>query len=141
MPATQIDALLNLWSASLIKYSASGPFENHKELYNTIDSIPLGDVAWETFDMMYCGERPQRDVPEWMDAKYHVWFRDPRTIVRNLISNPDFDGEFDYAPYQEYDKIGNHRFGDFMSGDWAWKQAVRRIAPIAVRPVTFVLQY
>jgi hypothetical protein len=141
MPATQIDALFKLWAASLLKYGDSGPFEDHKDLYNTIDSIPLGDVAWETFDMSYCGERPQHDVPEWMDAKYHVWFRDPRTIVRNLISNPDFDGEFDYAPFQEYDRSRNHRFCDFMSGDWAWKQAVGPFARFAVRPITFVLQY
>jgi hypothetical protein len=125
MPATQIDTLLDLWSATLLKHGESSPFEDHGELYDTIDAIPLGDVPWETFSMKYSGERPQRNVPDWMDAEYDVWFRDPRTIVHNLISNPDFDGEFDYAPYQEYDKAGNHCFCDFMSGDWAWKQAVR----------------
>jgi hypothetical protein len=127
MPATQIDVLLDLWAASLLKHGSGGgggSFEDHKDVYDTIDSIPLGDVAWETFSMKYNGARPRHDVPEWMDTKYDVWFRDPCIIIHNMISNPDFNGEFDYAPYQEYDKSKNHRFCDFMSGDWAWKQAV-----------------
>jgi hypothetical protein len=61
----------------------------------------------------------------WMTSEYDVWFRDPHSVFRNLLSNPDFNGEFDYAPYQEYDASGNHRFQDLMSGNWAWKQAVR----------------
>jgi hypothetical protein len=137
MPAAQIKTLLDLWSATLLKHDEGAPFEDAKELYDTIDSIPLGDVAWETFNMKYNGERPQRgDVPDWMNAKFDVWFRDPRTLVHNLISNPDFDGEFDYAPFHEYDKAGNHRFSDFMSGDWAWKQAVSLLIIILHLPYT-----
>jgi hypothetical protein len=127
MPAAQIKTLLDLWSARSFKLGRDegAPFEDAKELYDTIDSIPLGDVAWESFSMKYNGKRPQHsDVPDWMNAKFDVWFRDPRKLVHNLISNPDFDGEFDYAPFHEYDKAGNHRFCDFMSEDWAWKQAV-----------------
>jgi hypothetical protein len=62
-----------------------------------------------------------------------VWFRDPRSLVRNLLSNPGFDKEFDYAPFQEYDHKGNHQFQDFMSGDWAWKQAVSDCASLSLR--------
>ena len=40
------------------------------------------------------------------------------------ISNPDFGGEFDYMPLQEYNMDSNHHFENFMSGNWAWKQAV-----------------
>lgn len=58
-----------------------------------------------------------------MDAEYDVWFRDPRNLLHNLIANPDFQDEFDYAPYHEY-VDGQHIFEDFMSGDWAWTQAV-----------------
>ncbi|KAG2127159.1 uncharacterized protein EDB93DRAFT_1257267 [Suillus bovinus] len=44
--------------------------------------------------------------------------------MHNMLSNPDFEGEFDYAPLQEYDTSnGAHCFKDFMSGDWCWKQA------------------
>ena len=59
-----------------------------------------------------------------MDAECEVWFCNLHTLIHNILSNPDFDGEFDYAPIQEYDMEGNHRFENFMSGDWAWKQVV-----------------
>jgi len=125
MSAGHIDTLLSLWATSLLKHGDEPPFSNHAELYNTIDSTPLGDVPWEVFNLKYDGALPENEVPSWMTSKYDVWFRDPRSVLRNVLSNPDFDGEFDYAPYQEYDVSGNHRFQDFMSGNWAWKQAVR----------------
>jgi hypothetical protein len=125
MSAGHIDTLLNLWAASLLKHGDEPPFSNHTELYDTIDSTPLGDVPWETFNLKYDGALPENEVPAWMTSEYDVWFRDPHSVLRNVLSNPDFDGEFDYAPYQEYDVSGNHRFQDLMSGNWAWKQAVR----------------
>jgi hypothetical protein len=41
-----------------------------------------------------------------------------------LLSNPDFDGEFDYVPYKEFEPNGDRRFQNFFSGDWVWSQAV-----------------
>ena len=124
MLAGDIDILLDLWSASLFKHGDQPPFASHQELYDTIDSTPLGDVPWESFSVHYNGIRPENDVPSWMDAEYDVWFRNPHTLVQNILSNPDFDNEFDYTPLQEHDMDGNHRFENFMSGNWAWKQAV-----------------
>jgi hypothetical protein len=125
MSAGNIDTILSLWAASLAQHNASAPFSNHNDLYNTIDSTPLGNVPWQSFNLHYEGERPNGDIPTWMDSQFEVWFRDPRTLVQNMIANPDFDHEFDCSPFQEYDTAGdNHRFQDFMSGNWAWKQAV-----------------
>jgi len=59
-----------------------------------------------------------------MMAQHEVWFWDPLMLVHNMLSNPDFKDEFDYAPFQEYDGPDNHWFQDFMSGNWAWKQCV-----------------
>ena len=59
-----------------------------------------------------------------MDASYDVWFRDPRQLVHNIISNPDFESAFDYTPYQEHDADENCRYHNFMSANWSWKQAV-----------------
>jgi hypothetical protein len=125
MSAGDVNALLKLWEASLAAHSETPPFESNNDLHATIDSTPLGDVPWESFSLHYNGQLPQGEIPAWMTSVYDVWYRDPRTVIHNLLSNPDFDGEFDYAPFQEYDADGNHRFCDFMSGDWAWKQAVR----------------
>ena len=125
MSSGDIDFIFNLWAASLAVHDDTPPFESHVEMYDVIDSTPIGDVPWDSFSLLYNGIRPaEGEVPPWMTAEYDVWFRDPRQLVHNLISNPDFKEEFDYAPVQEYSTDGAHRFQDFMSGDWAWKQAV-----------------
>ncbi|KAG1735575.1 uncharacterized protein EDB91DRAFT_1238202 [Suillus paluster] len=108
MSGGDIDFIFNLWAASLAAHGETPPFTNHVEMYNVIDSTPLGDVAWQSFTSEYNGTLPE----------------DPRILVHNILSNPDFKGEFDYTPLQEYDTSnGAHRFQDFMSGDWCWKQA------------------
>jgi hypothetical protein len=124
MSAGDINFILSLWAASLVVHKDEPPFSNAKELYNVIDSTPLGDVAWQSYSLQHNGTQPTCDVPSWMQAEYEVWFRDPKEIVKNMLSNPDFKSDFDYAPVQEYSADGIHRFRDFMSGIWAWQQAV-----------------
>jgi hypothetical protein len=124
MSAGDINFILDLWAASLAVHNDEAPFSNAKDLYNTIDATPLGNVPWQSFTLQYNETLPTCDVPSWMNAEYDVWFRDPREIVKNMLSNPDFNSDFDYAPFQEYTADGIHRFKDFMSGNWAWQQAV-----------------
>ncbi|KAG2740823.1 hypothetical protein P692DRAFT_201842419 [Suillus brevipes Sb2] len=126
MSAGDIDFVFNLWAASLAAHGDTPPFTNHTDMYDTINSTPLGDVPWQSFSLQYNGILPDDldDIPSWMKSEYDVWFRDPRLLVHNIISNPDFKDEFDYAPLQEYSvSDGAHQFQDFMSGDWCWKQA------------------
>ncbi|KAG2148684.1 uncharacterized protein EDB93DRAFT_1240462 [Suillus bovinus] len=51
--AKQIDTLLDLWAASLIKHNDAPPFTGHRDLYDTIDATPLGDVPWKIFSMSH----------------------------------------------------------------------------------------
>lgn len=125
MSAGHIDKLFKIWSDHAASTGSEAPFSNHKQLYSAIDTAPVGDVAWQSFKLKYSGTLPDDgDVPAWMEDEHEVWFRDPRELLRNLLSNSDFDGEFDYTPFQEYDDRGNHRYQDFMSGNWAWRHAV-----------------
>lgn len=105
-------------------FGASPPFADAKDLYNVIDSIPLGDAPWHSFSAKYTGTMPEIDVPAWMNATYDVWCRNPLDVVRNLLSNPDFKDEFDYAPYREYDTNHSRQYHNLMSGNWAWRHAV-----------------
>ena len=90
-----------------------------------IDATDIGHVPWQWFVMSYDGEMPQEaEVPSWMKSEHTVWFRNPRLLVRNILSNTDFKNTFDTSPYQEYDANNNHRYHDFMSGNWAWWHAV-----------------
>ncbi|MDB4873418.1 MAG: hypothetical protein JWL97_4422 [Gemmatimonadales bacterium] len=91
MSAGNINDLLELWAASLTMTDIEPPFWKATDLYDTIDQTPLGDVAWRSFALLplqYNGHRPVENCPLWMQAKYDVWFRDPRTLVHNLLSNP-----------------------------------------------------
>ena len=125
MSAGNIDRLLELWEASLLPHGQPPPFKNHVDLYRTIDATALGDVRWQCFTLRYPAQDvPQQDPPPWMLDEHEVWYRDVRAIVKQMLSNPDFKGQIAYAPYREFDLDGNRRLRDFMSGEWAWRQAV-----------------
>ncbi|KAF8228638.1 hypothetical protein L208DRAFT_1001051, partial [Tricholoma matsutake] len=121
MSAGDINFLLSLWGASLAIHNDEPPFSKATHVYDTINSTPLCNVAWESFSLQYNGTQPAESVPSWMQAEYDVWFCNPHILVHNLLSNPDFKSDFDYVPFQEHTTDGVHRFQDFMSGNWAWK--------------------
>jgi len=100
------------------------PFLDHKDVYQAIDDIPIGGVPWQSLMFTYEGLKPIADVPKWMDAEYTVWFRDPHQLFLQMLKNPAFVNSFDYSPYRQFDENGNRQYEHFMSGDWAWKQAV-----------------
>lgn len=129
MSAGDINFVTGLWAASLAPHNDSPPFKNAKDMYDTIDSTPLGNIPWQSCTLNYNGSPPEHlgpdgESPPWTTADYDIWFRDPRLLVQELIANPEFKGQFDFTPFQEYSADGQHRFENFMSGDWAWKQAV-----------------
>jgi hypothetical protein len=45
--AGDINFLLSLWAASLATHGDKPPFSKATDMYNTIDSTPLGNAAWE----------------------------------------------------------------------------------------------
>lgn len=122
--AGKIDNILQLWAESLERHGDDLPFLNHQDLYDTIDAIPLGSVPWESFSFAYTGPDITPDSPKWMTADYTIWYRDPHQLFLLMLQNSDFATDFDYAPLRQYDEDGNRRYQNFMSGDWAWKQAV-----------------
>lgn len=136
MSGSNIDTLMELWAA----YSALqdpqledsdmssnlnhlSPFSEHRDMYSTIDAIPIGSVAWQSIALSFDGPIPE-DPPTWMEAGHTVWFREPRALFKKMLENPGFRDYFDYALYRQYDTYGQRRYENFMSGDWAWKQAV-----------------
>ncbi|KAJ8579482.1 hypothetical protein M405DRAFT_895785, partial [Rhizopogon salebrosus TDB-379] len=139
MSASQIDCLCNLWAATLAKHNDKPPFADHRDLYQTIDSTPLGDVKWQNFSVQYSGEKPNTNIPPWMNDTYDVWFRDPHEVVRNMLANPMYADEMDYRLYREYARANDERqWKDFMSGDWAWDQADEISKDADVVGATFV---
>lgn len=130
MPQKRINHLMELWAAHTLKAtrgeSSDAPFDDYTDLHEIINSIPLGDVAWRCFTVLYNGPRPEDllAVPSWMNQKYEVWFRCPRQMVRTILSNPEFNTLFSTAPYQEYTAEGKRKYSNLFSGNWTWRQAV-----------------
>jgi len=121
MSQANINILMDLWASATADGQA--PFQDHREMLATIDAIDGGDTPWQSFTAGYSGTKPPENTPDWMLKEYTVFFRDPLAVVRNMISNPDFNGQFDYAPYMEFEDE-KQRWTDTMSGKWVWKQAV-----------------
>lgn len=125
---TKTNHLLELWAATLVPHGVLPPVINHKDLLRRIDSIPLGDVPWECFSLSYHNPPPKTSrPPEWKTTEYDVWFRNPREVIKGILGNPEFDGHIDYSAYREFED-SQRQYCHMMSGDWAWKQSVRRIA-------------
>ncbi|KAF8431821.1 hypothetical protein L210DRAFT_3614448 [Boletus edulis BED1] len=79
LSANKIDALLDLWAASLyISPWCRAP---------VIDATVTGDVKWQCFSVNYTGEIPTENPPNWMLNKYDVWFRDPCQV--DIIAEGD----------------------------------------------------
>ena len=119
------DRLLMLWSASLAPYGIPPPIADYTDLLRQVDSIPLGDVPWESFCLSYNNPPPMtEDLPEWKTTEYEVWYHNPREVIKGILSNPEFDSHVDYSAYREFE--GSRRwYCDMMSGDWSWAQSVR----------------
>ncbi|KAG1837765.1 hypothetical protein F4604DRAFT_1601149, partial [Suillus subluteus] len=74
MSAGDINILLDLWAATLLKYNDKPPFADHHDLYKTIDTTPVGDVKWQSLKVQYTGEKPKTNVLPWMDQSHNVWY-------------------------------------------------------------------
>ncbi|KAF8815131.1 hypothetical protein BYT27DRAFT_7080784, partial [Phlegmacium glaucopus] len=124
MSAGNIDILMNLWASQQesCNEEVDPPYAHARDLYSTIDSIPLGDTPWEGFRVTYDGDVAESS-PSWMTKEYEVWYRNPLDVMEAHIGNPDFAHEIDYSPKQVMGKNQKRQYTDLMSGQWAWEQA------------------
>ncbi|KAH6899178.1 hypothetical protein BKA70DRAFT_1198427 [Coprinopsis sp. MPI-PUGE-AT-0042] len=130
--ASDIAANFDLLRAQSIKCNGNKdafPWRTAKDLYDVIDSIDEGLPEWKTFKFHYNGPKPAKP-PQWMLKTYELNTRDALALVEDLLASPEFDGSFDYQPYQEFctTETGTERtWNNLFSGSWSWKQAVSDI--------------
>ncbi|KZP25615.1 hypothetical protein FIBSPDRAFT_733491 [Athelia psychrophila] len=122
MSGGNIDELMELWAMSAGEKGNFSPFDSFDHMYAAIDATKVGDAPWKCFSTTYTGNLGE-DAPTWQLADYEVWYRDPDVVIANLLANPDFDKQFDYAPYIELDKSGQRRWSDLMSANLAWRHS------------------
>jgi hypothetical protein len=115
--------ILDEWGRS-IDCDGDPPFADAKHMYSTIDACRLGHVTWQSFQVSFNGEVKEDDAP-WKRKAYDVWFRDPRELLHAQLANRDFMNQMDFAPKEVINRqTGARCYQDFMSGQWAWRQAV-----------------
>ena len=119
MSAGDVDELMDIWATS--NDDDLSLFSSHEHMYATIDEIKHGVALWKS--VSYAGHLGP-DPLSWQLQDYQVWHCDPDIVTTNMLDNPDFDGEFDYAPYVEVDKSGQRCWNELMSGNFAWRHAV-----------------
>ncbi|KAK0432234.1 hypothetical protein EV421DRAFT_2024116 [Armillaria borealis] len=127
--ADQLNDLLQIWAATM---SAGGdpPF--------TVDATDIGNVPWQSFTVSYNGEMGVGEPPAWKTAQYEVFFCDPYAMLQNQLGNQDFANEMDFSLKRVTDAEGKHHYKDFMSGNWAWKQADHISDDLGLEDITFV---
>ncbi|KAJ2913015.1 hypothetical protein MD484_g7397, partial [Candolleomyces efflorescens] len=125
MSAKKIDYLLEIWALNKAKNDDLAPFNSYAEMYNAIDSIELGDSPWQSFSLNFADDRDNPADTPWKTASYEVWYRDPARVVSNILDNPDYDGQIDYAAYVEVNEKDQRCWSDFMSGNLAWRRSTQ----------------
>ncbi|KAL0568424.1 hypothetical protein V5O48_013559 [Marasmius crinis-equi] len=127
MSQANVNELLDLWALDIHNRcndtDSSAPFSNQRELLETIDSIKSGSAPWKCLETTPAGDPLEQATPEWKKASYQVWYRDPDTVVTNILANPDFAKEFDPAPYVQVGVDGQRQLSDFMSGNYTFRHA------------------
>ncbi|KAF9549689.1 hypothetical protein CPC08DRAFT_769029 [Agrocybe pediades] len=122
----QINRGLDLWLASKIQSgntkSSTVPWSSADEMYATIDSIQAGNAPFKTVSFRYAGKLPQ-NPPSWMTQTYELCTRDVRQVLHNQLSTIAFKDQINMLPYRQFDHQRDRVWSNFMSGDWAWKEA------------------
>ncbi len=113
---------------------ARAPYDSADDMYETIDAVPYGDLPWSTFELKYTGPITPH-TPPWKIKTYTIHTRDALAVVESIAGSADFDGRWDYVPYEEYSGPGCRRYADVMSGTWAFKKAVSSSSYLLPCPV------
>src|SRR6266545_3263059 len=116
---------LDLWLAAVKSQSLDGtiPWGSAQDMFATIDEIDEGVVSWMTYLFRYGGPQPE-NPPTWMTRTYEFNVRDILAVLEAHLASDEFDGHFDYVPYEEYDPDCNRVYSNLMSGQWAFNEAV-----------------
>ena len=118
-----INKALNIWAASVVQQGGSATWKNADELYASIDKIQHGNAPWTTHLFRYQGPLPP-SPPQWMMQTYELCICNTHHVLHQQFADPGFKNNINYTPYQQFNKARKQVWSNFMSGDWAWKQAV-----------------
>lgn len=100
-------------------------------MLEAIDSITTGASTWSSYTV-YASDLAD-ELDPWRSEKYTAHFRDIKEILHEMMGNPSFADQIDIAPFREYDETGSRVYTNFMSGDYAWREAVSTLFSFEVK--------
>ncbi len=103
------------------------------DMHDTIDDYPGGATEWITLCVRWMGP-VTANSPDWKRKPFYVHTRNPLEVMEHLAANPDFNGAWHNRPFRQYNQDGTRVWSDAMSGEWAWKQAVRSTELVHASP-------
>jgi hypothetical protein len=59
-----------------------------------------------------------------MQESYELNVQDVLAVFEEQLASKEFDGQFEYTPYEEYDEKGSRIYHNFMLGSWVFCEAV-----------------
>jgi hypothetical protein len=123
--AGNINQLFKIWAANNVAFfdGAKPVFANVEELHSAIDGSTYGGAAWRELEFKYDGHVDDNSPP-WKKATYvsHTW--NTLEVVKNMAASSEFRDKWDTVPIEEYTEGHERRYSNFMSGRWAWQEAV-----------------
>ncbi|KAH8977242.1 hypothetical protein EDB86DRAFT_3092823 [Lactarius hatsudake] len=105
--AADVQQGLDLWRATVMMY---------QDDHDSCDGVPWKSAA----DI---GPQPTGTLPQWMQETYELNIRDVLSVFEEQLASKEFDGEFEYMPYEEYNEKGSRVYSNLMSGIWAFREA------------------
>ncbi|KAL7283046.1 hypothetical protein ACG7TL_002470 [Trametes sanguinea] len=97
-------------------------YSSYRHLEETIDAVPYGSINWRTFAVRYAGP-VHAHSPAWKRTVYFIHARDTLSVAESLAASSDFNGKFDYVPFEEFTGPDCRRVSNLMSGCWAFAKA------------------
>lgn len=94
-------------------------FKNKDSFLKKLDSLPTGP-QWERTEITVTGDLFD-DAGEVLTEQLEIWRRDPVELVKELIGNPSFRKNLQFAPVRLRNRRNAKRvFNEAWTADWWW---------------------
>lgn len=99
-------------------------FRDSRTLLQKIDSLPAGP-GFQCTQIKVTGD--QEDEDGHSTEVLEMWIRDPVECVKELIGNPAFTNDIQYAPIRKWKQVRNAKnrvYDEAWTADWWWDTQV-----------------
>ncbi|KAI9511704.1 hypothetical protein F5148DRAFT_1274142 [Russula earlei] len=86
-------------------------------LQSSADNIQVGLDLWHAAVIKHASDHDS--LEGWMEKTYDLNLQDVLGLLEQQLASTEFEGQFEYALFQEFDFHGDHVYSHLMSAFWA----------------------